>query len=126
MLTLNRVSCTLPDGKRLFEKITFTLNKHEKAALVGNNGVGKSIVFRIIANDFPCQGTVAAQQTPYYIPQLFGQFDHYTVGTALRIDSKLHSLRKILNGQATEHDLSEVGDDWSLEDESLRRSSIGN
>jgi ATPase subunit of ABC transporter with duplicated ATPase domains len=116
MLTLNSMSCTLPDGKRLLEKITFTLNDQEKAALVGNNGVGKSIVFRIIAKEFPYQGSVVAQQTPYYIPQLFGQFDHYTVGMALRVDSTLNALRRILNGQATDHDLSEVGDDWTLED----------
>lgn len=116
MLTLNSVSCTLPDGKRLFENITFALNANEKAALVGNNGVGKSIIFRIIAAEFPCQGTVVAQQPPYYIPQLFGQFDHYTVGQALRVDSKLHALKAILNGQATEQYLNILADDWSLED----------
>ena len=36
-------------GKPLFEGVTFTLAKGERAALVGRNGAGKSTLLRMIA-----------------------------------------------------------------------------
>ncbi|HTF18114.1 MAG TPA: ABC-F family ATP-binding cassette domain-containing protein [Chryseolinea sp.] len=116
MLTLNGVSFTLPNGKRLLENITLSLNNHEKAALIGNNGVGKSTLLHVIAGDIQCQGTVVTQKPPYYVPQLYGQFDHITLAQGLRVDAKLHALKSILNGQATEHHFAVIDDDWSFED----------
>src|SRR5690349_17684628 len=115
MLTLNSVSYTLPVGKRLFENVTFTLNSRDKAALIGNNGVGKSSLLNIISGESPTTGSVASQASPYYIPQMFGQFDQHTVAQALRVSDKLHALDEILNGKATEHNLAVLDDDWSLE-----------
>ncbi|MEJ1236682.1 ABC-F family ATP-binding cassette domain-containing protein [Chryseolinea sp. T2] len=116
MLTLNGVSYTLPDGKHLFSHITFSLSNLDKAALIGNNGIGKSTLFRIITGEIHAQGTVAAQERPYYIPQLAGQSDHLTIGQALRVDARLTALKNILDGNASEADFITVGDDWNLED----------
>lgn len=38
-------------GQVLFENITFSLNKREKCALVGNNGTGKSTLLRLISGE---------------------------------------------------------------------------
>jgi ATPase subunit of ABC transporter with duplicated ATPase domains len=116
MLTLSSVSYALPTGRRLFENVTFTLNDNEKAALIGSNGTGKSSLFKIVTGEIRAGGSVSSNQKPYYVPQLFGQFDHQTIAQALRVDDKLHALKQILNGQATEHYLSLLDDDWSLED----------
>jgi ATPase subunit of ABC transporter with duplicated ATPase domains len=119
MLVLNGVSYTLPDGKLLFENISFSLNTFEKAALIGNNGIGKSTIFKIIAGEMHAPGTVVAQEVPYYVPQLVGQFDHLTIGQALRVDEKLKALKRILAGHATDAEFVTLAEDWSLEDRVL-------
>lgn len=115
MLTLSGVSLTLPDGRSLFRNLSFTLDTREKAALVGNNGVGKSTLFRILAGQLPAEGVVAIAHAAHYVPQLFGQFDHLTVAQVLGIDTRLQALGEVLNGRATDHYLSLI-DDWSLEE----------
>ena len=47
ILTLTDVRLAF-GGKPLFEGVTFTLAKGERAALVGRNGAGKSTLMRLI------------------------------------------------------------------------------
>ena len=42
MLILQNISHTHPSKDLLFSDINLTVNNHEKTALIGNNGVGKS------------------------------------------------------------------------------------
>ena len=44
MLILQNISYTHPDNNPLFDNFTLTVNHHDKIALIGNNGSGKSIV----------------------------------------------------------------------------------
>lgn len=68
-LTLEGVSCILPDGRTLFSDLTeqfgcgFT-------ALVGRNGAGKSVLARILAGELnPSAGGRAASGPVFYLPQ---------------------------------------------------------
>lgn len=107
----------LPNKELLFENISFSINNHHKTALIGNNGSGKSTLLRIIANDLlPSSGQLNVDSKPFYVPQIFGQYDHLTIAQVLRIEGKLDALHAILEGDATEENLHLLNDDWTIED----------
>lgn len=117
MFTLQNISYFHPNRDLLFRNISFTVNKNTKAALVGNNGAGKSTLLRIMAKELePSEGSLITEALPYYVPQVFGQFNHLTVAEALNIDGKLRALHEILKGNVTEGLYEALNDDWTVED----------
>lgn len=103
MLTIQNLSYIHPDKTLLFSDINLTVNPNEKIALIGNNGSGKTTLLKIIAEGLqPSDGIIKTDTKPYYIPQIFGQYDHLTVAEALQIDQKLNALHEILNGNVSE------------------------
>jgi ATPase subunit of ABC transporter with duplicated ATPase domains len=117
MLILQNISYTHPNKNLLFEKLDLTVNQREKIALIGNNGSGKSTLLKIIAKELqPLNGQLHIVSEPYYIPQIFGQYDHFTIGQALRIENKLNALNEILNGNITEENYALLDDDWTIEE----------
>ena len=117
MLTLQNISYTHPDKDLLFSNVYLTLNNKEKTALIGNNGSGKSTLLRIIAGELqPFSGQVKVETKAYYIPQIFGQFDHLTIAEALRVNDRLFALKEILSGNATEQYFTTLEDDWTVEE----------
>lgn len=117
MLTLQNISYTHPNKDLLFDSINLTVNHHDKIALIGNNGSGKSTLLRMIAKELqPSGGQLHVNVEPYYVPQIFGQFNHLTIAQALRIEDKLKALKEILNGGTTEENFNLLNDDWTIED----------
>ncbi len=117
MLTIQNLSYTHPNKDLLFSNINLTVNRQEKVALIGNNGTGKSTLLRIIAKELePSNGQLNIESEPYYIPQIFGQFNHLTISEALKIDKKLNALKEILNGNVSEENYTFLDDDWTIED----------
>jgi sulfate-transporting ATPase len=54
------VGHTLPDGRRLFEDVSFRVGDGAKVALVGPNGAGKTTLLRMVAGDLPVRdGAIA-------------------------------------------------------------------
>jgi sulfate-transporting ATPase len=50
----------LPDGRELFDDVSFRVGEGAKVALVGPNGAGKTTLLRMVAGDIPMQsGTIA-------------------------------------------------------------------
>ena len=117
MLILQDVTYKHPNQDVLFSGLDITINSHDKIALVGNNGTGKSTLLRIIAGEFSVSsGNIRRDTIPYYIPQLFGQYDHLTIAEALRVDRKLSALKQILRGEMSEDAITVLNDDWTIED----------
>ncbi|RZF60217.1 ribosomal protection-like ABC-F family protein [Sphingobacterium corticibacterium] len=117
MLSLQSISYTHPNKDILFSNISFTVKNHDKISLVGNNGVGKSTLLKIIAKELiPSNGQVNVESDPYYIPQIFGQYNHLTIAQALRIEDKLNALKEILAGSMKEENFNLLNDDWTIED----------
>ena len=57
---VQRLGFTLPDGRVLFDEVSFRVGEGAKTALVGANGTGKTTLLRMIAGDLaPGAGQVA-------------------------------------------------------------------
>ena len=117
MLTIQNLSYTHPDKNLLFSNINLIVNPNEKIALIGNNGAGKTTLLRIIAGELqPSDGMLKIDTKPYYIPQIFGQYDHLTIADALGVNQKLKALHEILNGNISEKNYDLLNDDWTIEE----------
>ena len=51
MLILQNLSYSHPNKDLLFSNLQLAVNKHDKIALIGNNGVGKSTLLKIFAGE---------------------------------------------------------------------------
>lgn len=117
MLLLQDITYIHPNNELLFAGIDLMVNNHEKIALIGNNGAGKSTLLKILAGQLlPAKGIVRTEPVPYYVPQLMGQFNNYSVAQALNIDGKLRALNEITSGNVTEANLTILNDDWTIEE----------
>ncbi len=119
MINVQNITYHHQNRDLLFEDINLNVSDTDKIALIGNNGTGKSTLLKIIAGILlPSVGNVFTDSTPYYMPQLFGQFNHYTVAQALRIDAKLNAFHQILDGNSSEECYNILNDDWTIEERS--------
>ncbi|MTH14791.1 ribosomal protection-like ABC-F family protein [Flavobacterium sp. LC2016-01] len=117
MIILQNISYTHSNKELLFNAISLTVNTGHKIALTGHNGAGKSTLLKIIAKElFPSSGTIEIEAEPYYIPQIFGQYNHLTIAEALQIDQKLAAFHEILEGNVSETNLNLLNDDWTIEE----------
>jgi ATP-binding cassette subfamily F protein uup len=84
-LTVNNLSKSVGE-KKLFQNITFGLEKGQKSALIARNGTGKSTLLNIIAGrDVPDEGQVVIRNdiVVSYLPQMDGFNDKDSVLNAL-------------------------------------------
>lgn len=117
MLILQNISYKHNNKELLFDNISFTVNNHQKIALIGNNGAGKSTLLKIISGELePLNGEIRLNSEPYYIPQIFGQYNDLSIAEALRIADKLNALKEILDSNVTEENLTILNDDWTIEE----------
>lgn len=117
MLILQGITYIHPNRDLLFADINLIVNKQDKIALIGNNGAGKSTLLKILAGNLqPSGGLVKSDAKAYYVPQLLGQFNDYTVARALQIEDKLKALQEVLNGNVTDENLALLDDDWAIEE----------
>ncbi|WP_090382720.1 ABC-F family ATP-binding cassette domain-containing protein [Dyadobacter sp. SG02] len=117
MLFLQGVTYAHPNRNVLFSDINLIVNKQDKIALIGNNGAGKSTLLSILSGKLkPTSGSAGADSKPYFVPQLFGQYNALTVSEALGIQDKLLALKEILEGHLTDINLELLDDDWGIEE----------
>jgi ABC-type Mn2+/Zn2+ transport system ATPase subunit len=69
MLAIQNLGYAHPNQDVLFDGLNLVISDHQKVALIGNNGAGKSTMLKIIAGLLPpAGGQVVASSGPYYIP----------------------------------------------------------
>lgn len=106
-----------PDKDALFSNISFSINPHQKTAIVGRNGTGKSTLLQIIAGVLQAsQGSVSVNGLLYYVPQHTGQFNGHTVAQALGAEAKLNALHAILGGDTNPEHFTSLNDEWDIEE----------
>lgn len=117
MLILQNISYTHTNKNLLFDTINLTVNHFEKIALIGNNGSGKSTLLKIIANELhPSEGLLSTMVEPYYVPQIYGQYNHLTIGQVLKVEHQIAALQEILNGNTSQENFNVLNDDWTIEE----------
>lgn len=117
MVILQNITYIHPNKELLFDDISLTVKKYEKIALIGNNGIGKSTLLKIIAGELHSHvGTIKNDVIPYYIPQNFGQHNDLTIAQALKVDRKLDALTAILSGDVSVENYTTLDDDWTIEE----------
>ncbi|WP_229311226.1 ABC-F family ATP-binding cassette domain-containing protein [Larkinella soli] len=116
-IVVNSLSYSHPDREVLFENLGLSVAAGEKAALVGNNGTGKSTLLQLIAGRLqPFGGEIILPEKPYFVPQHLGQYDNASVAGLLGVDRKLLALRAILDGDVSADPFTRLNDDWEIED----------
>lgn len=117
MIVLQNISYFHPNKELLFSDVHLTVGAHEKIALIGNNGTGKSTLLKIIAGKLsPAGGQMTVRAKTYMVPQVFGQYDHLTVAEALQVSARLQALKAILGGDTAAAHFDMLADDWTLEE----------
>ena len=115
-LQVQGLSYIHPNKDILFQNISFSISSGEKCVIVGNNGIGKSTLLKILAGlTAPATGKVSCEDAPYMIPQHFGQFNNKMVGEILGVSTKLQALSVILDGRGTEEDFMVLDDEWDIQ-----------
>ena len=99
----------------LFEAIRFSVPPGGKAAIVGNNGTGKSTLLKLLAGELtPVSGSVACAACPCYVPQQ-PDLAGLSVAEALGAAEKIAALRAICAGSTDPVHYDTLGDDWEIE-----------
>ena len=81
MLTIDHISMEF-SSRPVLDDITFLINRKERIALVGKNGVGKTTLLRLIAGEYqPTSGRIAKEtdMTIGYLPQVMLFHDDRTL-----------------------------------------------
>ncbi|MEZ1530622.1 ATP-binding cassette domain-containing protein [Pseudomonas aeruginosa] len=97
-LTLDGVSFQLPDGSLLFSDLDETFDTRH-TGLVGRNGVGKSLLARLLAGHLqPSSGSVRRQGRVRYLAQQLEPADYPTVADLAGVRPWLEALARIEAG----------------------------
>lgn len=117
-ITISDLGYRLGDDTEIFTSLTASIPA-AVVGLVGDNGVGKSTLAKVIAGDLaPSQGSVTGAEGAVYIDQLLPHTDD-SVASALGIAPIRTALTKALAGDAGLDDFEIIGDDWDIEERAL-------
>lgn len=113
-LSFKNVSYVLPNGETLFSDISFDLANGEKAALIGENGIGKTTLFLLAQNILsPSVGKIVCGRPPAFLAQKINR--DQTVAEALGVANILNAIKDV-NAGKTDHALFDIiGNQWTIE-----------
>lgn len=111
-LQLDRLSHALPDGRVLFSDLQLSFAP-QRIGLVGDNGVGKSVLARLLAgHSQPSSGAVRCDGAVHYVAQELDPQRYPSVAALAGMAELLAALARIAAGSIDEADYSLVGERW--------------
>jgi len=116
-LALERVGWQLPDGKLLFSDLDATFDMRP-TGLVGRNGVGKSVLARLLAGRLPpTRGRCLRSGSVAYLPQQIDVSAAGSVADLAGLGSALAALRRIEQGSSDPADFDLLGERWQVREQ---------
>ncbi|MBT2373015.1 ABC-F family ATP-binding cassette domain-containing protein [Pseudomonas fluorescens] len=114
LVTLQHLSFQFANGETLLDDLTLSFD-HTPTGIVGRNGMGKSVLARLIAGVLaPSSGTRKSSASLAYVPQTISLTPGETVAHVTRTAKILVALERLAKGEATPEDLELIDDRWDL------------
>ncbi|MET0264502.1 MAG: ABC-F family ATP-binding cassette domain-containing protein [Duganella sp.] len=114
LITLDGVSCSLPDGRILFSDLHEHFDQRP-TGLVGRNGAGKTVLARILAGQLaPSSGRCVRHGSVHYLAQQVAPTPGATIADLAGVRAALDALARIEAGSVAVDDFDLVGERWSL------------
>lgn len=127
-LALEGVSHVLPDGRALLCTLDERFDLRH-TGLVGRNGVGKTLLARILAGQIqPSAGRCLRSGRVHYLAQQVASLEQATVAGLAGVQATLDALARIEAGSAAAEDFDAVGERWDLRQRlrhELERNGLG-
>lgn len=114
MLIIRNLTYKINSINTIFENVSFSIADNEKVALVGKNGIGKSILLSlIVAGIKPYSGEVIKNGiTISYFPQKFNELNFNTIADVFGLEKQVISLKKVDDGVADVDDYENLDGHW--------------
>ena len=115
---LNHLHLQLNCGRILFNDLNWH-HHHHRSALIGQNGVGKSLLAQLLIGELkPTSGDVSVPQSVGYFAQSHVlAHSKQTIAQFLAVDSVLYALEQVAKGQIEQHWFDTIGECWQIHDE---------
>ncbi|WP_454563006.1 ATP-binding cassette domain-containing protein [Pseudomonas sp. AIG] len=114
LVSLNQLGFQFANGATLFESLSLNFDG-QPTAIVGRNGVGKSVLARLIAGQLqPTSGSVLHSVPAHYVAQTFVIKPGQTVAEATGTAPALSALERLKLGGATAGDFDLIDERWDL------------
>ncbi|WP_315822287.1 ATP-binding cassette domain-containing protein [Paraflavitalea speifideaquila] len=115
LINAQHITYHTPHRGLLFNDIGFSLQKGEKAAIVGNNGTGKTTLLRILTGQVKgFAGDLWITGALHYVPQHYGHFNQLSVAAVLGIAPLLQALQAVENGATDQHYYDLLEHHWDI------------
>lgn len=124
LLSADNVSKVFLSGKQkktIFHNLTMSFD-YEKTGLVGDNGIGKTTLIRLLLGQLPPDsGVVHTNGAIGYLPQDFTVRAQDTIAHVLGIEQQLHALHAIQTGVGTSQDqeLLDATHTWDIQERTI-------
>ncbi|WP_101097780.1 ATP-binding cassette domain-containing protein, partial [Xanthomonas citri] len=127
-LTLESVAYVLPDGSPLFSDLNIHIDQRA-TGLVGRNGVGKSVLARLLAGELlPSAGRCVRSGSVHYLPQRVSVAPEQRIADLAGVAPLLDALDRIAAGSVAPADFERVGERWTAHAQfaaELERQGLG-
>ncbi len=113
-IVIQELSFTLPTGHSLLSNVTLAFHT-QKVGLIGRNGIGKSVLLKLIAKEFlPTLGFIRTEGSLIYVPQNHIFSADETIANFLGFEKKIAAFRRITEGSLDENDFAVLQDEWDI------------
>ncbi|MFV0626966.1 MAG: ABC-F family ATP-binding cassette domain-containing protein [Alphaproteobacteria bacterium] len=115
-LSVNNLSYLISGFQTLFEDVSFDVSDFQKVAIVGDNGVGKTTLLKILSGELSsAKGNIIVNGRISYLPQSLYDFKG-KISEILDVEKIISALHRICENCATEDDFEIIEDQWDIEE----------